>query len=135
MTQAAPSDTERVAAGTVRPGRGVLWPLLGIAVLVQLVVLYSPSGPEAQPFPHSDKAVHLLVFLVPVTVALLAGAAQRVVVVAFGAHAVVSEVVQALLLPTRSGDLADAVVDLVGVALGVVLWRALVRRGAVLPDA
>ena len=54
---------------------------------------------------------------------------------AFGAHAVVSEVVQALLLPTRSGDFADAVVDLVGVALGVVLWRALVRRGAVLPDA
>ena len=135
MTRAAPPDTERVATGTVRPGRAVLWPLLGIAVLVQLVVLYSPSGPGAQPFPHSDKVVHLLVFLVPVTVALLAGAARWLVVVAFGAHAVVSEVVQAQLLPTRSGDLADAVVDLVGVALGVVLWRALVRRGAVLPDA
>jgi VanZ family protein len=135
MTRAAPPDTERVAAGTVLSGRAMLWVLLGIAVLVQLVVLYSPSSPGEQPFPHSDKVVHLLVFLVPVTVALLAGAARWLVVVAFGAHAVVSEVIQALLLPTRSGNVADAVVDLVGVALGVVLWRALVRRGAVLPDA
>ena len=134
MTQAAPPDTE-VAAGTVLPWRATLWVLLGIAVLVQLVVLYSPSGPGGQPFPHSDKVVHLLVFLVPVTVALLAGAARWLVVVAFGAHAVVSEVVQAMLLPTRSGDVADAVVDLVGVALGVVVWCALDRRGAVLPDA
>jgi VanZ like family len=134
MTPEALPDTDEVAGRSIRR-RAILWALLGIAVVVQLVVLYAPSGPGDGPFPNSDKVVHLLVFLVPVALALLAGAARWLVVVVFGAHAVVSEVVQALLLPTRSGDVADALLDLVGVALGVGLWCVLVRRGAVQPDA
>ena len=101
--------------------------LLAIALLVQLVVLYAPSGPSVSPFPGSDKVVHVLVFLVPVTVALLAGLPSRLVVGVFAAHAVVSEVVQHVLLPARSGDWLDVVADLVGVGLGVVVWRLVVR--------
>ena len=134
MTHGAPPETERVAVEAVPRGRAVLWALLGISVIVQLVVLYAPPGPGDGPFAHSDKMVHLLVFLVPVAVALLAGAARWLVVAVFGAHALVSEVVQGVLLPTRSGDAADALADLVGIALGVGLVCVLVRRGAVPTD-
>ena len=62
----------------------------------------------------------------------MAGFRRRVVAAVFAAQAVLSEVVQAMLLPHRSGDVLDAVADLTGVALGVVvgtlLLRALVPR-------
>ena len=41
------------------------------------------------------------------------------------AHAVVSELVQHWLLPHRSGDAADVLADLAGVALGVLAGRLL----------
>jgi VanZ family protein len=107
--------------------RAALTVLLSVAVLVQLVVLYAPSAPSVSPFPNSDKAVHALVFLAPVTVALLAGYRHRVVVAVFAAHAVLSEVVQHTLLPGRSGDPLDVLADLTGVALGYVVWRLVVR--------
>ena len=101
---------------------------------MQLVVLYAPSAPSDPPFPGSDKVVHVLVFAVPVAVALLAGGPLRLVVAVFAAHAVLSEVVQGAVLPGRSGDPLDAVADLVGVGLGVLVWvlvgRVAGRRGA-----
>ena len=71
-------------------------------------------------------------FLVPVALALLAGFRRTVVVLVFAAQAVLSELVQALLLPHRSGDVLDVVADLTGVALGVLVAVAvgrLRRRG------
>ena len=86
------------------------------------------------PFPQADKVVHLLVFLVPAALAVVAGFRRRVVVAVFAAQAVLSEVVQAVLLPHRSGDVLDAVADLTGVALGVLVGslvlRALASRAA-----
>jgi VanZ family protein len=101
--------------------------LLAVAVAVQLVVLYVPSGAGQQPFLGSDKVAHVLVFLAPVLVALLAGLRPAVVVGVFAAHAVASELVQAAFLPARSGDPADVLADLTGVALGVVIWRLVGR--------
>ena len=46
----------------------------------------------------------------------------------FAAHAVLSEVVQAVFLPHRSGDVLDAVADLTGVALGVLVGTLVLRR-------
>lgn len=120
-------EPEAAAAPGRRVGRAVLSVLLAVAVLVQLVVLYAPSGPSGSPFPGSDKVVHVLVFLVPVAVALLAGLPSRLVVGVFAGHAVLSEVVQGAALPARSGDPFDVVADLVGVVLGVLLWRLVVR--------
>ena len=121
-----------------RVGRVLLLGLLAVAVAVQLVVLYSPSAPSDPLFPGSDKVVHVLVFAVPVTVALLAGGPLRLVVAVFAAHAVLSEVVQGAALPTRSGDALDVVADLVGVAVGVLGWvlvdRASGRRQAAVAD-
>ena len=105
-----------------RPASRLWWAALVGAVLVQGVVLYAPSGPGAAPFPNADKVVHVVVFLVPVLLALGAGCAPWLVVAVFAAHAVVSEVVQASLLPGRSGDGWDVVADLAGIGLGVALW-------------
>ena len=111
-----------------RAGRLALLTLLGLAVAVQVVVLYSPSSPGELLFPQADKVVHVVVFLVPVVVALLAGLRPAVVIAFFAAQAVVSEVVQGTLLPARSGDPIDVVADLVGIATGVAVWRLVDRR-------
>ena len=114
-------------ASTRRPqraGRAGLLVLLALAVAVQVVVLYAPEGGGAPLFPNVDKVVHVVVFLVPVALALLAGFRRRTVVLVFAAQAVVSELVQALLLPHRTGDVLDVVADLTGVALGVLVAHA-----------
>jgi VanZ family protein len=115
-------------AAPTAAGRRALLVLLGLAVAVQLVVLYSPEGGGPPLFPQSDKVVHVLVFLVPVALAVLAGLPRLVVVAVSAAQAVLSEAVQWLLLPNRSGDVWDVVADLTGVALGVLVGRVLLRR-------
>jgi len=109
------------SASLRRPGRPGVLVLLVVAVAVQLVVLYAPDSGRTLLFPQADKVVHLLVFLVPTALAVVAGFRRRVVVGAFAAQAVLSEVVQALFLPHRSGDVLDAAADLTGVALGVLV--------------
>ena len=121
--EAAPATTS--PAG--RAGRPVVVGLLVLSVVVQLVVLYSPEGGGPALFPQVDKVVHLLVFLVPVALAVVAGFRRGAVVAVFAAQAVLSEVVQATVLPNRSGDVVDAVADLTGVALGVLVGTAVLR--------
>lgn len=100
--------------------RGLLVPA-GVAALlvVQALVLYTPqSGSSPMPIPHADKAVHALVFAAPVLLAGLAkGDAWRLVALLCAVHAPVSEVIQHVALPTRSGDVWDVVADLVGVGM------------------
>jgi VanZ family protein len=115
----------------VRPagaGRRPLVVGLVLAVVLQLVVLYLPQDPGPLPFPQADKLVHLSVFALPALLGLLAGLPGRWVVALLASHAVLSEVVQGLLLPGRSGDPVDAVADLVGVGLGVLAARLLAPR-------
>ncbi len=119
------------AVGEAHPaGRVGLRVLLVLTVAVQLVVLYAPAGGGPPLFSHADKVIHAVVFLVPVALALLAGFRRGVVVSVFAAQAVLSEVVQAVLLPHRSGDGLDVVADLTGVALGVLLAAAVGRMSA-----
>ncbi len=110
-----------------RSGRLVVLGLLVLSVAVQLVVLYAPQGGGPALFANADKVVHLLVFLVPVALAVVAGLRRWVVVAVFATQAMLSEVVQAMLLPHRSGDVLDAVADLTGVALGVLVGTVLLR--------
>lgn len=102
---------------------------LTAVLLVQVLVLYLPETPgPPPPFPHSDKVVHALLFAAPVLVAGL-GRLSRWWLVALlcALHAPVSEAVQHLAVPGRSGDPWDLVADLLGLCLG---WAgvAWVRR-------
>jgi len=98
--------------------------LLAVAVAVQLVVLYAPRAPSTGSLPGVDKVVHATVFAAVAWTAVRCGVARRVVAVVLAAHAVLSEVLQASLLPARSGDPRDAVADVAGVALALLLTRA-----------
>ena len=134
MSGAGEGTAVAATAASRRSVRPLVLVALVLAVAVQCVVLYAPEGAGAGPFPQADKVVHLLVFLVPAALAVVAGFRRRVVVAVFAAQAVLSEVVQAVLLPHRSGDVLDAVADLTGVALGVLVGtlvlRALASRAA-----
>lgn len=104
--------------------------VLAAAVLVQLVVLYVPRVPDvgAVGVPGADKVVHAAVFAA-VTLAALRATLPAVPVLALvAAHAPVSELLQHLVLPGRSGDPVDVLADLVGVALGATTaWWLAVR--------
>lgn len=112
-----------------RSRRWALLPAL-VALVVQLVVLYAPSGLGSGSFPHGDKLVHATVFALPVFFALLARLPGAAVVTVAALHAPGSEIVQARLLAERAGDPWDAVADLVGVGLGVLAAVVVGRRDA-----
>lgn len=96
-------------------------------VLLSLYVLFAPRTGGDGLFHGSDKVVHLVLF------GLLAATTRwrfgRVTagLVAVAAYAPVSELVQGLLLTSRSGDPYDVVADLAGVAAG---WCVVGSRGA-----
>lgn len=105
-------------------------PALVVAVLVNVVVLYSPSGPGETVFPGADKIVHVLVFAAVAVTARWVGAPAWLVGVLLVAHAVESELVQHYLLPHRDGDVWDAVADSAGALAGLAVAPLLRRREA-----
>jgi VanZ family protein len=99
------------------------------AVVAQLLVLYWPVVTVEGPVSWTDKVVHALVFAIPTYAVGRAFGSVRLAVVIFAIHAPVSELVQHYLLPGRTGDVWDAVLDLAGVALGAVALMVGARRG------
>ncbi|WP_205413010.1 VanZ family protein [Austwickia chelonae] len=96
---------------------GCPWAVVCVVfVAVQLVVLYTPSPGGGGALPGTDKVVHALVFALPVLAAGSAGRWWHWVAWTMVVHAPISEIVQHLFLPTRSGDPWDVVADLMGVA-------------------
>ena len=113
----ATTPATRAPSSARRPVRLVL----ALVMLIHVAALYWPSVGIQGPVTWSDKVVHVLLFLVPTVLGLLAGFPPTWVVALLAVHAPVSELVQHFLLPHRSGDLWDAVADLSGVLLGVLL--------------
>ncbi|MFC0626526.1 VanZ family protein [Kribbella deserti] len=106
----------------------LMWRIaFGVACAVQLAALYAPraAGPEAG-FPYADKVVHLLIFAAVAYLGPRAGVPAWPLFAVLAANAVISEVIQHVVLPMRSGDAFDTVADLVGVALGA--WMVSARR-------
>ena len=98
-------------------------------LLASLYVLFwpDPAGGGVG-IPGADKAVHLLLFAALAATTRLRFGSASAVLGAVVLYAVVSEVVQAVLLSRRSGDLLDVVADLLGAALG---WWLVGRLGQV----
>lgn len=105
--------------------------LLVGALALNLVVLYAPD-PGSPPGSGLglDKFVHAGIFALLVLTGLRADLAPRWFLPTVLAHAVISEIVQALLLPARAGDVADAVADVAGIALGYLAYRRWPGRAA-----
>ncbi|MEP7016502.1 MAG: VanZ family protein [Actinomycetota bacterium] len=98
----------------------------GVAMGVQLIVLYAPSAPAGPPVNGFDKVVHLFIFAAPVFAALMVGIRARWALVILALHAPISELIQHFVLSHRSGDVFDAIADLSGVLLGglaYVVWN------------
>ncbi|HET7397769.1 MAG TPA: VanZ family protein [Intrasporangium sp.] len=104
------------------PSRRLPTALALLAVAVHVVALYWPVVTVQGPVTWTDKVVHVLLFAVPLYAVgrALAGTGRSVrpTVLLLLAHAPLSELGQGMLLPGRSADPWDAVVDVLGVALG-----------------
>ena len=96
---------------------------------VHLVVLYSPRAPGVGSEVRLDLLVHVAVFAAVALTACWAGVGARTAGLVLALEALVSEGVQALWLPGRTGDVTDLLADAVGTVVG--LWAAavLARRG------
>ena len=89
--------------------------------LVSLYALFWPRPAGGPLFPGSDKVVHLGLFLLlAATARWRFGAAGRVLGAVL-AYAAVSELVQAVGLSERSGDVLDLLADAVGAVAGWLL--------------
>lgn len=106
------------------PRRAVWLPPALTALAVQCVALYGPpAGPDLDAPPGIDKVSHAVMFAVPAALLVLAGVARRLVVPLLVVQALVSEVVQGVAIPGRSGDPFDALANLVGLGLGLLATR------------
>src|SRR5689334_18521291 len=122
MTRAAPDPALPQTGAPSGAGRGrrrAWWLLLGVALGAQLGVLYAPSAPGGPEVSGLDKLIHAGVFGAPALFALLAGVRPRWVLGLLVLHALVSELAQATMLPSRDGDVADGVADVTGVSLAL----------------
>jgi hypothetical protein len=102
--------------------------LFGAACAAQLFVLYWPGSPGPGLFPYSDKLVHFAVFGLVAFLGRWLGLRSVWLGAVLVLHAVVSEVVQATLLPARSGDPLDALADVLGVGVGLAVGAAISGR-------
>ncbi|PRY42402.1 VanZ family protein [Umezawaea tangerina] len=99
---------------------------------LSVIVLFTPeSGVPSSP-PGTDKVVHCLLFALLAVTGLRAAAGwprPRWVLLALVGYAGLSEVLQALITPLhRSGDVLDALTDVVGIALGWGVGALVARR-------
>lgn len=106
-----------------------VWRWLALAWSAGIVaVLLDPSPSVSSPFEHADKVVHTGLFF---GLGFLWTVAERGAKAwIFGlamALAALTEIVQATWMAGRSGDLADAVFDLVGATLGTVAAVGVLR--------
>jgi len=104
-----------------------------LVLAVHLAALYWPRLDLSGAPQDSDKFAHVLLFAVPAFVGVLAYRRWWPAYL-LALHAPLSEALQAGWLPGRTGSAADAVADLVGVALGCALAAVALRgRGAPAP--
>lgn len=122
---ATPSRSTEVAVRVPNP----LWRwAFGVAVSVQLVALYAPDASGGPQVAGLDKLVHITIFAAPAFAALMVGIRARWALGILAMHALTSELIQHVALSRRSGDVFDAMADVVGVLLGGLAYLVWSRR-------
>lgn len=101
-----------------------------VALVASMVILFTPASGVPTAPPGTDKVVHLILFATLALTGRLAG--LRLVALSLGlcCYAGASEVLQWLLPIGRAGGVVDAVVDVLGIAVGAGVGIAVGRRGA-----
>jgi VanZ family protein len=94
------------------------------ALTIQAMALFVPRTPQVDTggLPL-DKIAHTLLFATATATVIWAGARARPTVALMSLYAGISEVAQGALYTQRSGDIGDALADLIGVAIGA--WLGL----------
>ena len=127
------SDHEAIFARTDAAEHDRFWPILLLlaAFLAMSYGLYAPNLPAGNSDLPLDKLGHFAMFAVVAALAVLVEIRIRWIVVILIVQAVLSEIIQHLVLPGRAGDPWDLLADLLGIAIGVLagLWLSpAVRR-------
>ncbi len=104
------------------------WAAFGLALVISAVLLFSPGRRVPTEPPWADEATHLLVFTVLAVTGLRCPVPVRTLLGMLTGYAVASELAQVLLPIDRSGTVRDALVDVVGLALGAAALTAAGRR-------
>ena len=99
-------------------------------VLLSAYVLFTPRTGGGGLFPGADKVVHAALFGLLAATTRWRFGPVAVGFVAVAAYAVASEVAQAVLLTSRSGDAYDVVADLLGAVVGWLVAGRLLSRVA-----
>lgn len=90
-----------------------------VVVAISLVVLFAPSSATPPAAPGVDKLVHVALFAALAMTGRLGGLARPGLAAALVSYAVASEVLQGVLPIGRSADPLDALLDVLGVLLGL----------------
>lgn len=101
-------------------GRVWFW----LAVLLSVVVLFSPGEAVPAAPPGSDKVVHVVVFGLLAVTGLITGFRRWPLALSLLGYAALSEVIQAIPALGRGASVGDWIADAVGVALGFWLTAA-----------
>ncbi|MFC5052421.1 VanZ family protein [Saccharothrix xinjiangensis] len=101
-----------------------------VASLLSVIVLFTPQSGVPDSPPGTDKVVHCLLFALLTVTGRYARLPVAGLVAGLVGYAAVSEVLQWLITALgRGGDVLDALVDVAGIGLGLLLFRLLpVRR-------
>jgi VanZ family protein len=102
-----------------------------VAVLLSVIVLFTPeSGVPTAP-PGTDKVVHFLLFALLMGAGRFARLPVRALLLSLIGYAAVSEVLQWLITVLgRSGDVLDALVDVAGIGFGYGLAHLVARSAS-----
>ena len=98
------------------------------AVLLSLVLLFSPASRVPGGIELNDKVVHAALFFTLAVTGVLAGLPLRALALGLIVYAGVSEVLQAVLPIDRDGNVFDALADLLGAASGLAVALVIRRR-------
>jgi VanZ family protein len=102
-------------------------------VVASLVVLFNPASATPAVWPRMDKLVHLALFAALALTGRRAGLPPVGLTVGLVVYAGLSEVLQGVLPLGRTADPLDALTDVLGVAVGLVVARWTASRTAAEP--
>ncbi|MFT7838169.1 VanZ family protein [Saccharothrix sp. BKS2] len=97
-----------------------------IAALLSVIVLFTPQSGVPDSPPGTDKVVHCLLFALLTATGRYARLPVAGLAAGLVGYAAVSEVLQWLITALgRGGDVLDALVDVAGIGVGLLVFRLL----------